>query len=96
MNPYDAYKARRAPVEPMLDISVDSGEPPAAAATADRPFLSIYFRCCSVYQRIYKTADGTAYAGCCPRCLKPLRVGIGSDGCAARTFTAQCRAPRAR
>ncbi len=87
MNPRDAYKATGGPPqEHALDIFVNSEHEPAASA--DRPFLSIHFRCCGVYQRIYKTADQTAYAGCCPRCLKPLRVAIGAGGSDARAFEA--------
>lgn len=51
-----------------------SSEPPA------RPYLGILFACCRVYGRIYRTREGDAYAGHCPRCLYPVRVRIDPDG----------------
>ncbi|MBI4585521.1 MAG: hypothetical protein HY717_16020 [Planctomycetes bacterium] len=54
-----------------------------------RPFISVYFRCCGVYQRIYRHRDGDRYEGYCPRCLKRLIVPIGPGGTSARIFEAQ-------
>ncbi len=45
-----------------------------------RPHLGIHFRCCNVYSYIYRNKDGSAYAGRCPRCGKPLKVKISKDG----------------
>jgi hypothetical protein len=51
-----------------------------------RPFLSVQFACCGVYQRIYKTADGMSYQGRCPRCGKPVKFAIGEGGTSSRAF----------
>ncbi len=51
-------------------------------------WLAVHWRCCHVYSRIYKTRDGTAYAGCCPKCGKPVRARIGPDGTTGRFFEA--------
>ena len=59
------------------------------AASSGRPFLSILFRCCGAYARIYKSADGKAYAGHCPKCAKPVRVKIGAGGSNVRFFVAE-------
>ena len=54
-----------------------------------RPHLGIHFRCCGVYSRIYLNAAGTAFAGHCPRCARPVRVLVGKEGSRARFWTAE-------
>jgi hypothetical protein len=51
-----------------------------------RPYLSVQFACCSTYQRIYKSPDGTSYQGRCPRCGKPVKFAIGEGGTTSRAF----------
>jgi len=53
-----------------------------------REFLSIWFRCCHVYGRLYRNASGTAYEGRCPRCGRRARAFIGPDGTNQRMFEA--------
>jgi hypothetical protein len=65
-----------------------------AAANDDRntrrkPFLGIMFECCSIYSRIYKNKEGTAYVGHCPKCAKRLVVRIGPGGTDHRFFRAR-------
>ncbi|MEM1060878.1 MAG: hypothetical protein AAF532_12150 [Planctomycetota bacterium] len=50
--------------------------PPQAPA----PTLGVMMRCCGVYTRIRRVAAGDAYAGHCPRCARPVRVPISTDG----------------
>jgi hypothetical protein len=53
------------------------------------PFLSIHFRCCGVYCRIYRNASGEAYVGRCPRCGKPVRFLVGEGGTEQRFFVVE-------
>jgi hypothetical protein len=69
-----------------LDISTDRDS--SAAGGGQRPFVGIRFACCQVYTRIYINRQATAYAGCCPRCLKKVELKIGPGGTDARFFTA--------
>ena len=51
-----------------------------------RPFLSVHFACCGVYQRVYRDADGKAYRGRCPRCARAVTFAVGEGGTSARSF----------
>ena len=51
-----------------------------------RPFLSVLFACCQVYQRIYRNSDGSAYCGRCPRCGKAVKFMVGDGGTSERQF----------
>lgn len=54
--------------------------------TQKRQYLGIWFDCCGTYGRIYKTKDGTAYTGRCPKCLRSVRVRVGEGGTNRRFF----------
>ena len=60
---------------------------PAQGAPLSRPFLSVHFACCGVYQRVYRDAAGKAYRGRCPRCGRSVRFVVGEGGTSARFFT---------
>ena len=57
-----------------------------AAEDAARPYLSVHFACCGVYQRVYRDRDGTTYQGRCPRCATPVKFVVGRGGTSARSF----------
>ena len=57
-----------------------------AQVGAGRPYLSVLFACCSVYQRVYRDAEGKAYRGRCPRCGVAVTFAVGDGGTSARTF----------
>ena len=66
-------------------------EPPLlapASASAPKPFLMIWFRCCETYGRLPKSPDGTCYDGRCPKCLARLTVPVGEGGTRRRMFEA--------
>lgn len=72
-----------------LDISsMPSGDPTPAGAAAARPYLSVLFECCRVYQRIYRAPSENIYRGRCPRCGKKVEFPVGPGGTAARFFRA--------
>ena len=54
-----------------------------------RPYIGVHFECCQAYRRVHKTADGAAYAGHCPRCMRPIRVRVGEGGSNQRFFRAR-------
>ena len=55
-------------------------------AGANRPFLSVHFACCGVYQRVYRDQGGKVYRGRCPRCGLPVTFAVGEGGTSARSF----------
>lgn len=60
-----------------------------SAASRGRPFISVLFECCRVYNRVYRNPAGTAYVGWCPRCGKRVEVKVGPGGGENRVFRAQ-------
>ncbi|MHC4107599.1 MAG: hypothetical protein ACYSXF_09145 [Planctomycetota bacterium] len=56
---------------------------------SQRRFLSVWYRCCHVYGRMYRNAEETAYVGRCPGCGAPVRALIGPDGTTRRVFRAE-------
>jgi hypothetical protein len=56
------------------------------AVPSARPYLSVQFACCGVYQRIYRAPGGNCYQGRCPRCGKSVRFPIGPAGTSHRFF----------
>lgn len=60
-----------------------------AGAARDRFWVSVMFRCCHVYQRVYFRPGATTAEGRCPRCLQPVCFEIREDGTDGRFFTAE-------
>ncbi|MGH7213951.1 MAG: hypothetical protein ACREIT_04230 [Tepidisphaeraceae bacterium] len=63
-----------------------SSTTPSEPRTGPRPFLSVRFACCSVYQRIYRDNDGKSYRGRCPKCGKCVQFPLGEGGTDCRQF----------
>jgi hypothetical protein len=51
-----------------------------------KPYLSVMFECCAIYQRIYRHKSGRFYEGRCPRCLRTIRFRVAPGGTTARAF----------
>jgi hypothetical protein len=84
------YKLDLSSAAANADANADAAKPPSRQgdtppATA-RPFISVQFDCCNVYLRIYRSADGTAYRGRCPKCGKPVHFAVGQGGTDSRVF----------
>jgi hypothetical protein len=83
-------------VEERRDIVDIDGVIPKASSSSDpqaasqhKPFLSVWFRCCHSYGRMYRNKDGTQYEGRCPKCGAGVHALIGAHGTARRTFIAE-------
>lgn len=79
------------PRDYKLDISSLSKIEHGSASTApqvNRPFLSVLFDCCKVYQRVYRLPTAQAYRGRCPKCGREVNFPIGEGGCSSRFFRA--------
>ena len=82
------------PRDYKLDLSAAAGGAPAEDAatrvnTAGRPFLSVHFACCGVYQRVYRAKDGTNYEGHCSQCARAVKFVVGEGGTSSRSFVAR-------
>lgn len=53
-----------------------------------RPYVSVHFECCNVYNHIYINHDRTAYVGWCPKCAAKVEVKISPFGSNDRFFRA--------
>jgi hypothetical protein len=67
----------------------DAGFAPPRSPEPQRAFLSVWFRCCHAYGRMYRNAEQTEYNGRCPKCGAPVRALIGPDGTDNRIFMAE-------
>jgi hypothetical protein len=76
------------PRDYKLEISSLAPEP-SEQAVQGRPFIGVHFKCCGVYQRIYRNNDGLAYEGRCPRCARSVRFLVASGGTDERYFVVE-------
>jgi len=74
-----------------IDIRESDGldRPPERSAPGQQPWVGIHFDCCGRYARVYRNAEGTAYEGRCPDCLRTVRLRVGPGGTSSRFFTAR-------
>lgn len=80
------------PRDYKLDIcGLDNPKPETARnrPAQARPWLSVFFRCCGVYQRVYRHRDGRRYEGHCPKCAAKVSFVVGQGGTGARQFIAE-------
>ncbi|HEX8323673.1 MAG TPA: hypothetical protein VF595_07135 [Tepidisphaeraceae bacterium] len=77
------------PRDYKIEISSLPSNDSKAASPSARPFLSVLFNCCGVYQRVYKTPAGQEYSGRCPKCLRTVRFVVGPGGTSGRSFVVE-------
>ncbi len=77
----------------ILDIDSLRAEQPTRQGSprtgGARPYISVHFSCCKLYQRVYRNREGTAYVGWCPKCARKLVARIGPEGTDQRFFEAR-------
>ena len=61
----------------------------SGSSLTGRPWLSIHWKCCQTYSRVYRNAAGSAYEGRCPKRSSPVSFAVGEGGTSNRFFTAQ-------
>lgn len=66
-----------------------SATPESEKRSRRRPFVSVLFQCCQIYQRIYLNQEGTAFVGWCPKCCAKVEVRVDPSGSDERFFLAQ-------
>ena len=82
----------RMPSDPRdykLDVSGVSPPGDSASRPTARPYLSVQFACCGVYQRVYRSADNATYRGRCPKCARPVTFRVGQGGTDSRFFVVE-------
>lgn len=57
-----------------------------------RPSIEVYFECCHTRANVYFNAQGTAYAGHCPKCAGPVRIPVAPGGSNAHSWVVNCSA----
>lgn len=62
--------------------------PMTDAAGQKRHWVSVFYRCCNVYQRVYFRRGKVEAHGNCPRCFREVRFRLSQDGDTGRFFTA--------
>lgn len=84
--------ARPRDIRDIIDIAGlarPEQQEPGPAIGPPRRFLSVWFRCCHTYGRMYKNREATAYVGFCPKCGCRVQALIGPDGTSRRLFEAR-------
>lgn len=64
-------------------------EPEPAPEKKPRPYINMYFKCCNAYARIFLNRAGTAFAGHCPKCARPVRIEVGEGGSSSQFWSAE-------
>ncbi len=54
-----------------------------------RPSINMYFQCCNAYARIFLNKAGTAFAGHCPKCARPVHIRVRKGGSSSKFWTAE-------
>lgn len=59
------------------------------SAGQSRFWVSVHYRCCNVYQRVYFAQGAAEAVGHCPKCLREVRFRLTQSGDRTRFFAAE-------
>ena len=77
------------PRDYKLDISSlaeSQSQSQSQSEPSTRPYLSVLFECCNIYQRVYRNPTDPAYTARCPRCGLTATFPVGQTGTTSRIF----------
>jgi len=75
-------------LRPSQGVEADTRSSRSDSGFQGRPWIAVTWACCSVYSRVYRNRDGSAYEGRCPKCAKQVKACVGEGGTDNRFFTA--------
>jgi hypothetical protein len=76
-------------ITPELSLPIDTSDIVGKDGHEKRPFISVLYRCCNSYGRLYPNKDGTKFVGRCPRCGARTEALIGPTGTTRNYFEAR-------
>lgn len=74
----------------QLDVTEGLGDALSRGRDAGRPWIQVWFACAGVYQRVFRSVDGSRYVARCAKCGKTMNFRVGEGGTNRRLFEVRC------